>query len=217
MRGMLDGRTALDLTDEKGYFCGKILGDLGADVIKIERPGGDPGRRIGPFYKDECHPEKSLFWLTYNTSKRGITLNIETADGKALFMELLRRSDFVIESFPPGYLNRLALSYEEMSRINSRLIWVSITPFGQEGPYSSFKTSDLVSMAMGGLAYITGYPERPPVRIGLPQSYLLAASHGVAGALIAHYYRGKSGVGQQVDVSSQEAGTRALFLEPLFW
>ena len=217
MESSLSEYRVLDLTDEKGYFCGKILGDLGADVIKIERPGGDLGRRIGPFYKNECHPEKNLFWLTYNTSKRGITLNIETADGKAIFSELLRRSDFVIESFPPGYLSRLGLSYEEMRRINSRLIWVSISPFGQEGPYSSFKTSDLVSMAMGGLLYITGYPERPPVRIGVPQSYLLAASHGAAGALIAHYYRGKSGVGQQVDVSIQEAVTRALFLEPLFW
>jgi crotonobetainyl-CoA:carnitine CoA-transferase CaiB-like acyl-CoA transferase len=90
MESSLSEYRVLDLTDEKGYFCGKILGDLGADVIKIERPGGDLGRRVGPFYKDECHPEKSLFWLTYNTSKRGITLNIETADGKAIFLELLK-------------------------------------------------------------------------------------------------------------------------------
>ncbi|MGA2463234.1 MAG: CoA transferase [Thermodesulfobacteriota bacterium] len=217
MESSLSEYQVLDLTDEKGYFCGKILGDLGANVIKIERPGGDIGRMNSPFYKNDCHPEKSLFWLTFNTSKRGITLNIETTDGREIFLKLLMKSDFVIESFPPGYLNRLGLNYEEMSRINPRLILVSIAPFGQKGPYSNFKTSDLVSMAMGGLLFITGYPDRPPVRIGVPQAYLLAASHGAAGAMIAHYYRERSGTGQQVDVSIQEAVTRALFMEPLFW
>jgi len=217
MEASLSGYRVLDLTDEKGYFCGKILGDLGADVIKVERPGGDEGRLRGPFHKNDPHSEKSLFWLALNTSKRGITLNIETDDGKAIFLELLKRSDFVIESFPPGYLNRLGLSYEEMSKIKSRLVLVSITPFGQKGPYSNFKTSDLVSMAMGGLLFITGYPDRPPVRIGIPQAFLLGSSHGAGGALIAHYYRERTGIGQQVDVSIHEAVARVLFMEPLFW
>ncbi|MCK4963803.1 MAG: CoA transferase, partial [Dehalococcoidia bacterium] len=92
---------ALDLTDDKGFLCGKILADMGADVIKIERPGGDPARRIGPFYHDDPDPEKSLYWFAYNTNKRGITLNIETSDGQELFKRLVKTADFVIESFDP--------------------------------------------------------------------------------------------------------------------
>src|SRR6266545_1324172 len=96
--GMLSPYRVLDLTDEKGLLCGKLLGDLGADVIKVEKPGGDPARSIGPFYKDEVHPEKSLFWFAYNNNKRGITLNIETADGQEIFKKLVKNADFVLES-----------------------------------------------------------------------------------------------------------------------
>ncbi len=98
--GMLDPYRALDLTDEKGQFCGKLLGDLGADVIKIEKPGGDPSRKIGPFFHDEPDPEKSLHWFAYNTGKRGITLDIETPEGREFFEKLVKLSDFILESFP---------------------------------------------------------------------------------------------------------------------
>ena len=98
---------ALDLTDDKGFFCGRILGDLGADVIKIERPGGDPARKLGPFYHDILDPEKSLSWFAYNFNKRGITLNIETTDGQELFKRLMKTADWVIESFDPGYVERI--------------------------------------------------------------------------------------------------------------
>ncbi|MFC2011463.1 CoA transferase, partial [Chloroflexota bacterium] len=98
--GMLNPYRVLDLTDEKGLMCGKLLGDLGADVIKVEKPGGDPTRNIGPFYHDEVDPEKSLFWFAYNANKRGITLDIETADGQETFKKLVETADFVIESFP---------------------------------------------------------------------------------------------------------------------
>ncbi len=107
--GMLSPYRVLDLTDEKGLLCGKLLGDLGADVIKIERPGGDPARKIGPFYHDEVDPEKSLFWWAFNTSKRGITLDIETAAGQETLKKLVETADFVIESFPPGYMDKLGL------------------------------------------------------------------------------------------------------------
>src|SRR4030042_195098 len=112
---------ALDLTDEKGFLCGKILADMGADVIKIERPGGDPARRIGPFYHDDPHPEKSLYWGAYNTNKRGITLNIETTEGQQIFRQLVKTADFVIESFTPGYMGRLGLGYPDLDKINSRI------------------------------------------------------------------------------------------------
>src|SRR5512139_42575 len=132
---MLEGCRALDLTDEKGFLCGKILAEVGVDVIKVERPGGDPSRRIGPFWGDIADPEKSLYWFAYNSNKRGITLNIETADGVEIFKKLVKASDFVIESFPPGYMETLGLGYSALSDIKDGIILTSITPFGQAGPY----------------------------------------------------------------------------------
>jgi len=123
----------LDLTDEKGMLCGKILGDFGADVIKIERPGGDPARKIGPFYKDMPDPEKSLFWFAYNNNKRGITLNIEIPDGQEIFKRLVKTTDFVIESFEPGYLDTLGLGYSDLEMVKPDIIVTSITPYGHTG------------------------------------------------------------------------------------
>ena len=203
---MLSPYRVLDLTDEKGLLCGKILGDLGADVIKIERPGGDPARSIGPFYHDEPDPEKSLFWFALNTSKRGITLNIETADGQKIFKKLVKNADFVIESFPPGYLDKLGLDYKALEKINPGVILVSITPFGQTGPYKDYKTSDIVAWALGGYLAPFGDSDRPPVRISHhSQAYLHAGADGAMGALTALYHRGSAGEGQQVDVSIMDA------------
>lgn len=202
--GMLSRYRALDLTDEQGFLCGKILADLGADVIKIEKPGGDAGRHIGPFYHNIPDPEKSLYWFSYNINKRGITLNLESTDGHKIFLQLVETADFVIESFPVGYLDKLGLGYSELSKINPRIIVTSITPFGQTGPYNHYKSSDLIAMAMGGLMYITGTPERPPVRISIPQSGLEASAHAAAATMIAHYHRGTTGEGQHVDVSIQQ-------------
>lgn len=202
--GMLSPYRALDLTDEKGLICGKILGDLGADVIKVEKPGGDPTRKIGPFYHDEPDPENSLLWWAYNTSKRGVTLDIETERGQQLFKKLVKDVDFVIESFPPGYMDRLGLGYSELEKLNPGVIMVSISPFGQTGPYRDFKTSDIVSFAMGGRMYPTGDPDRPPVRISHhSQTYLHAGAEGAVGAMLALYHREMTGEGQQVDVSIQ--------------
>jgi len=204
--GMLSPYRALDLTDEKGLLCGKILGDLGADVIKIERPGGDPARNLGPFYGDKPDPEKSLFWFALNTSKRGITLNIETRDGQEIFKRLVKTADFVIESFAPGYLDKLGLGYSDLEKINPGIIMVSITPFGQTGPYKDWKTSDIVAWAMGGQMAPLGDVDRPPFRISHhSQSYLNAGLDAAQGALTALFYRRVTGEGQQVDVSIQES------------
>ncbi len=193
---------ALDLTNEKGFFCGKMLGDLGADVIKIEKPGGDPARSIGPFYHDIPDPEKSLYWFAFNTSKRGVTLNIETADGQGIFKRLVKNADFVIESFAPGYMDNLGLGYSALSEINPRIIMTSITPFGQTGgPYKDYKSSDFTLMALGGYMYITGDPDRAPVRISFPQSYIHAGAQAAGATMIAHYNRGVTGEGQYIDVS----------------
>lgn len=202
---MLSPFRVLDLTDEKGFYCGKVLGDLGADVIKIEPPGGDPARNIGPFYNDIPHPERSLYWWAYNTSKRGITLDIETADGQEIFKKLVKTGDIVLESFPPGFMENLGLGYPALSEMNPRIVVTSITPFGQTGPYRDYKAPDIVGCSMGGQAYLTGDAERPPCRISFPQAYLLASIHAATGALAALRYRGLSGEGQHVDVSMQEA------------
>ena len=213
----LRGYCALDLTDDKGFLCGRILGDLGCDVIKVEPQGGDPSRRIGPFYRDIPDPEKSLYWFAYNANKRGITLNIESEDGKEIFKKLAKKAHFVIESYPPGYMDSLDLGYSSLSQINPATILTSITPFGQTGPYKDYKAPDIVGMAMSGLMYLCGDPDRPPVRISFPQAYLHAGAEAAVDTLIAHYHRQKSGEGQWVDVSMQQAALLATFNAVPFW
>ena len=208
---MLSPYRVLDLTDEKGLLCGKILGDMGADVIKVERPGGDATRRFGPFFKDDPHPEKSLFWFALNTSKRGITLNLESKTGQELFKRLAAKSDFVVESFAPGYMASLGLGYDELSRINPAIIVVSITAFGQSGPHRDYKTSDIVAWALGGEMAPYGDADRPPTHFSHhSQAFLHAGSDGAQGALTALYQRWQSGEGQQIDVSIQDSVIQCL-------
>lgn len=215
--GLLSPYRVLDLTDELGFLCGKILGDLGADVVKIEPPGGDPARRLGPFYGNQPDPEKSLYWFGFNNSKRGITLNLESAKGRELFCRLAAKVDFIIESFTPGYLDGLNIGYPALGRLNPRLILTSITPFGQTGPYSRFKASDIEIMALSGCMSLTGDPDRAPLRVSFPQSYAWTGSYAAIGALTAHYYREQTGDGQQVDVSAQACLLWAFSHAHIFW
>ncbi len=214
---MLQGCRALDLTDEKGFLCGKLLADLGVDVIKVEPPGGDPSRRIGPFWHDVADPEKSLYWFAYNSDKRGITLNIETKDGQAILKELVKTSDFVIESFDPGYLDGLGLGYRALCEVKKNIIVTSITAFGQTGPYSTYLGPDLVVMGMSGELFLTGDADRPPVNIGVPQACLHAGADGAVGTMIAYHYRRKTGEGQQVDVSLQQSAAWFLATTIPYW
>ena len=216
-KGLLAPFRVLDLTDELGFLCGKILGDLGADVIKIEKPGGDPARMIGPFYRDEPDPEKSLYWFGFNNNKRGITLNLESSRGQELFRRLATSAEFVIESYMPGYLDRLGLGYTTLNQINQRLILTSITPFGQTGPYSRFRASDIEVMAMSGCMSLTGDPDRPPLRVSFPQSYQWTGSYAAVGTLTAHLFRQRSGIGQQVDVAAQACLLWAFSHAHTFW
>lgn len=202
---MLSQYRCLDLCSEQGFFAGKLLGDMGADVIKIEKPGGDPSRKIGPFIHQEPHPEKSLYWLAFNVNKRGITLNIEIPEGQDVFQKLVLTSDMVMESFPLGYLDQLGLGYNDLKRLNPKIILTSITPFGQNGPYRNYKTSDLVSMSMGGITWLIGDPDRPPVTVGFPQAFLFAGTYAAIATLIALYHMEVSGEGQHIDVSIQQS------------
>lgn len=212
---LLSGCRILDLTNEQGHLCGKVLGDYGADVIKVEKPGGDLSRNIGPFYKDSDDPEKSLSWFACNTSKRGITLNIENPEGKELFKQLVRTADIVIESFMPDYMDGLGLGFSDLRDIKADIIMTSITPFGQTGPYAHYRATDLIGVSMGGLTRLLGDLGRPPVRMSCdPQAYLHAGLQGATGSMMAYYHRELTGEGQHVDVSMQSAIVLALMSAP---
>ena len=178
---------------------------MGVDVIKVERPGGDPARNIPPYYHDEVDPEKSLYWFAYNNNKRSMVLDLETSQGKDLFKRLVKMVDYIIESFPPGYMKKLGLSYEDLSAINPRIIMASITPYGQTGPYAHFSASDISIQALGVLLSQQGDPDRAPVRTAVPQLILHAGAEAAEAVLVAHYHRGLTGEGQYIDLSSMES------------
>ena len=207
---LLDDIRVLDLSDEKGVYCAKLLADLGADVIRIEPPGGHPMRNLGPFVNDDPDPQKSLYWFQFNTSKRGITLNLENNDGRELFKDLIKTSDVLLETYPPGYLEGSGLGYDELNRLNPKLVQTSITPFGQSGPFRDYQGSDMVAQAMGGLMFQAGYPEDPPNRIGCSQAYQCAGVQGSIGTMIALYALEMTGEGQIVDISVQESVLQAM-------
>ncbi len=202
----------LDLTDERGLLCGKLLGELGADVIKIEPPGGDPARMEPPFYKDDPDPEKSLTWFFTNLYKRGITLNLETDRGRDILKKLLEKTDIVVESFEPGYMKDIGLGYDDLAEIKPDLIMTSITPFGQTGPYAHYKVTDIVGVSMGGWTRTSGDMGGPPNRLSAPQFYLLGGLHGAAGTMTALYHKEMTGEGQHVDVSCQQAVVLSLMV-----
>jgi len=203
--GALSDIRVIDLAGPIGLYCAKQLAELGADVIKVERPGGDRTRNIGPFYHDEPHPEKSLHFFHFNANKRSITLNLETTQGREILKRLVKTADIMVETFPPGYLQQLGLGYEELRKINPGLILTSITGFGQSGPFKDYKAADIVGVAMGGLMWLAGFPEQPPNYAGGYQGYNLASINSTMSALMALHYRDITGEGQHVDVSMQEA------------
>lgn len=201
----LGGLRVLDLANEFGLYCGKLLAGLGADVIKVERPGGDITRNIGPFYGDDLHPEKSLFFTYQNTGKRGITLNLGNKDGQAIFRRLAKASDVVIETFPVNYMASLSLDYTTLKTLNPGLVMTSITPFGQTGPHRNWHaSSEIVPCAMGGLMFMAGAKSMPPVQMG---NFLVGCGAGVyatVGTLAALHNRLFTGEGEHVDISLQE-------------
>ena len=202
---LLSGLKVLDLADETASFCSKLLADMGASVIKVEKPQGDSSRRIGPFWKNSPHAEGSLFFWYNNTNKRGITLNLAHSTGKKIFLKLVQKADAVIETFPPGYLKELGLGFEALRAVNPRLILVSVTGFGQTGPRSSYKTCDLVASAFGGQMYVSGSPDTPPLKAFGEQSHYTASLYAAIGLLMALRKRSLSGRGDHIDISAQEA------------
>ncbi len=210
--GALAGVKVLDLTHHvAGPYCTKLMAAFGAEVLKVECPGvGDPARGLGPFAHDDAHPEKSLLFAYLNTSKRGITLDLKSSTGRSLLERLVAESAILVENFSPRVMPALGLDYDSLQKINPALVYVSISNFGQTGPYRNYKATDIVEYALGGLMYILGSHDREPLKHALRQSQFKAGTNAATAALMAYFYKLKTGQGQRVDVSVQEAVASAL-------
>jgi crotonobetainyl-CoA:carnitine CoA-transferase CaiB-like acyl-CoA transferase len=207
VNGSLDGLRVVELASEHAALAGKMLGDLGADVIVVEPPGGHPSRTYGPFADDVEDPERSLWWWYYNTSKRGVVVDLATADGGAQFRRLVGDADIVLEGEAPGALATLGLDHPTLRGDDERLIWVSVTPFGREGTRAHEPATDLTLLAGGGPAWSCGNDDHslPPVRGGGNQAFHIASTWAVMAALTAVLAREVTGRGQHVDVSMHAA------------
>ena len=200
---LLSGYRVLDLSSSMGAFCGKLLRDLGMDVIKVEPREGDATRREAPFAKGDTDREGSLRFAYLNAGKRSITLDIAAESSRKLLLDLVARSDIVLEDFTPGYLSTRNLGYEVLLERQNKLILVSLSGFGQDGPYAQFKTPDIVGNAMGGLLYISGDPQMTPCNPPETQSYYYASLFASYGVMLALWQREMRGIGAWIDASIQ--------------
>ena len=212
--GCLTGLRVLDLTDEQGHFAGRILADLGAEVIKIEPPGGDPARRKGPFVGGEPQPDHGVQWLARNAGKRGLTLDLRVPADVDRLRALAREADVLIESFAPGELDRVGVGPGALRDLNPRLVVCSITPFGQGGPAGGRRGSDLTAIASSGNLFMTGDADRAPLRCAFPVSHYHSGAEAAVGILTALWDRDRTGHGQHVDVSLQETMLVTLMSHP---
>ncbi|MEE3326319.1 MAG: CoA transferase, partial [Myxococcota bacterium] len=200
----LAGRRVLELADHSGAYCGKLMADMGADVIKVEPPQGEEGRQIPPFVQGVEGPDRSFHFLYHNTSKRGITLDPKTSAGRALLRQLALSADIVLNTLPPGELAELGLDQPTLAEEKAELVVTSITGFGQIGPHAHWKASDLIIGALAGAMHVTGEAEDPPVTVAGEQNTLMACTCAAASSLIALLHANHSGQGQAVDISAQE-------------
>jgi benzylsuccinate CoA-transferase BbsE subunit len=211
-RGNLDGIRVLDLTAEPGFLAGKLLAELGADVVKVEPPAGDPARRRPPFLGGVVHPDRSLLWLAMNASKRGITVDVGRPRGRELLLALAATVDVVVDTPDAG-----AVGWDELRGRNPRLVHCVVTPYGETGPWAGRRGSDLTACATSGNLYSTGDPDRAPVRCALPVAHYHAGIEAAVAVVFALLAREATGEGQHVDVALQEAmvmpniGTAAMF------
>ena len=208
MAGILEGIRTLELANQpSGAFCAKLVADQGSDTIKVEPPGwGEQARHEPPFIGGEPHPDKGTSFLAFNTNKRGITLDLEQKAGSDIFLRLSESADVIVESFPPGQMETLGLGYEVLKGLNPKVVLVSITYFGQDGPYADYQGNDLVAQAMGGFLYaVTGSTNRPPMGTALQQMEITAARNGAIAIAAALLRRDQTGTGTHIDVSVMEA------------
>ncbi len=190
VNSVLSGYRVLDLTDEKGMFCSRLLADMGGEVIRIEKAGASSAR--------------SSFFVANNLGKKSVTLNLEVKAGQELLKRLGNTANVVVESYPPGYLETLGLGYNNLSEINPRLIMASITNFGQSGPYRDYKSDALVASALGGQMYVCGEPNLSPLKPFGEQAYYSAGLFAATGILLALWERHTSNRGQHIDIAVEE-------------
>ncbi len=204
--GFLDDVTVLELGENvSASACTRLMAGLGAKVIKIERPaGGDPARRMGPFPGDEPHPEKSGLFLYLNMGKKGITLDVESREGQQIFRKLAARADILVEDLGPGKLDAVGLGHEDLEKVAPRLVFTTISPFGETGPYAQYQSDNIVVEAASGMMIQYGSPEREPLKLGGNIIYYRAGASAFAGSLGALYKAEATGEGQKVEVSVQE-------------
>ncbi|MSQ27077.1 MAG: CoA transferase [Dehalococcoidia bacterium] len=204
--GLLSDLLVVELgRDVAGPYCGKILAGCGAEVIKIEPLAGDPARSAGPFKDDDPHPEKSGRFLHLNGGKKSITLDLEAASGRGLFKRLLAQADILIDNLGYGVLAGMGLEYAAIAAANPGLIIVAITYYGQDGPYRAFAASELTAYSMSGYQYLTGDPDREPVRPNFALAQYQGGAQAATGAMAALMARDAMDIGQLVDVSIVEA------------
>lgn len=208
LAGWLAPYRVIDLSDERGLLAGHMLAQLGADVIQVEAPSGSRARLASPF-ADAGHGAESMVWAAYAAGKRGVSCDLEHADGRALLHLLLERADFLIESEDPGVMARRGLDYASLAARHPQLIHVSITAFGSDGPKANYHASDLTLWAAGGPLLPNRDAAGTPLRISVPQSCLHGAADAACGALVAHFARLASGRGQHVDISVQQSVAQA--------
>ena len=208
----------LDLTDERGILCAKILGDLGADVVQVEPPGGSSARQVGPFFGDDPGPGEEPLLVGLLRQQAGHHPGSRALRRTGRFWPAWWRPP-ISSSSPsiPATLTHIGLGYSRLSKINPRLVMVSITAFGQDGPYSGYQATDITGMALGGFMHLTGDPDRAPLRPSFPHFYLHGSAAAAAGAMLAHTHRALTGEGQRVDVSCQQAVARTLAHAPQIW
>ena len=197
----LEGFMVLDLTHVmSGPYCTQILGDLGAEVIKIERPDvGDQTRRMPPHFIGE--KKMSAYFLSLNRNKKSLTLDMKSPEGKEIFYQLTKKADVVVNNFVPGTMEKLGLGYETLKKINPKIVWAAITGYGLDGPYRDRPAYDIIIQAVGGVMSYTGEPDRQPARCGIPYGDLGASIQAVVGILAALLSRATTGEGRQVDIS----------------
>ncbi len=200
----------LDLsTTIGGAYAGKLLADYGADVIKVEPPEGDPVRRLGPFPGDVPDPERAGLYLFLNTNKRSLTLDLDVVSGQVVLRKLLGKTDVLLVDTPAAVMAERGLAYEELKGQFPRLVYASLTPFGMTGPYASYSGNSLTAMAMSGLMYVTGDPDREPLSTGGEPAEFMGGIQTWVGILAALGDRASSGPGQLVDVSLAESAAAA--------
>ena len=206
MDAVLEGVRVLDLTHcIAGPYCTRLLAGFGADVLKIEPPGGELGRRMGPFFHDDPGPDSSLLFAYLNAGKRSLSLNLKGTEGRDILVSLLSETDLLVENFAPRVMPSLQLDYETLREVAPHLVMVSISNFGQTGPYRNYKATDIVEYALGGLMYIFGAYEREPLKHAFNQAQFKAGTDAASASLMALYHQRLTGRGQHVDVSIQEA------------